>query len=171
VASSRAEQDGWVRRVLGLSVPGLAGGRSDGPVQDWVAARQAWQDANDAVNDQINGLRRVLLNRAKTGEDDADEFAEQLIEIAEQGLNAVTENHRVKLMAAVMSLGDGGGGALAKNGPTALSLIEAFTAFLAGSEKIEVCDANPFGAPVSIRATLTPPLQQMAAALQAGLKQ
>ena len=157
MAASRAEMDGWVRRVLGVALPGGA--------PDWPSARQAWQDANDAVNDQINGL----LNRAKTGEDDADEFAEQLVEIAENGLNAVTENHRVKLMAAVMSLGDGSGGALAKHGPAALALIEAFTTFLAGSEKIEVCDANPFGAPVAIRATLTPPLRQMAAALQAGL--
>ena len=165
-----ADQANWVQRVLGvtLSAPGQKGGANGAP-PGWQAARQAWQDANDAVNDQINGLRKVLLERAKSDED-ADEYAEALTDIAENGLNAVTENHRVKMMAAVMGLGDGSGGAIAKNGPTALGLIEAFTTFLDGSEKIEVCDANPFGAPVAIKATLMPPLQQMANELRAALK-
>jgi hypothetical protein len=166
-----ADQASWVQRVLGVTLSALgqkAG--ANGAAPGWQAARQAWQDANDAVNDQINGLRKVLLERAKSGDEDADEYAEALTDIAENGLNAVTENHRVKLMAAVMALGDGSGGAIAKNGPTSLGLIEAFTTFLDGSEKIEVCDANPFGAPVAIKATLMPPLQQMAAALRAALK-
>jgi hypothetical protein len=136
---------------------------------DWKTARQAWQDANDDVNDQINGLRRALLDRAKKPGDDAklEGLVEALNEIAEKGLNAVTEDHRVKLMAAVMEVSDGSAAAIQKFGAKALDLITKFQVFLASSEKIEVCDANPFDAPMSIRATLTPPLAQMAAALQA----
>jgi hypothetical protein len=145
---------------------------SAAPTADWKTARQAWQDANDDVNDQINGLRRALLDRVKKP-DDEDEgmegLAEALSEIAEQGLNAVTEDHRVKLMASVMEVGDGSPAAMQKFGAKALGLITGFQEFLATSEKIEVCDGNPFDAPVSIRATLTPPLAQMAAAIQASI--
>ena len=135
---------------------------------DWAAARKAWQDANDAVNDQITALRSVLLNRVKSDDDDdIDDYADELMDIAENGLNAVTEDHRVKLMAAVMELGAGPSPAMGASGTKALGHIQAFQAFLAGSAKIAVCDGNPFGAPVSIRATLDPALQQMALALQA----
>ena len=115
----------------------------------------------------VNGLRRALLDRAKDGDGEMEGLAEALGEIAEQGLNAVTEDHRVKLMAAVMELGGGDAASVQKSGAKALGMITAFESFLAGCEKIEVCDANPFGAPVAIRATLTPALQAMAAALQA----
>ena len=66
-------------------------------------------------------------------------------------------------------VGDGSPAAIQKFGAKALGLITGFQTFLAGNEKIEVCDDNPFGAPMSIRATLTPPLSQMAAALQSAL--
>ena len=137
-----------------------------GEENGWPAAREAWQDANDAVNDQINALRAALIGRAKGDDDDDDDYAEALNEIAESGLNAITEDHRVKLMAAIMELGASPqpGQPSAK----ALGQIQAFQAFLDGSEKIAVCDQNPFGAPVSIRATLGPALQAMTAALQAG---
>ena len=74
-----------------------------------------------------------------------------------------------ELMAAVMEVGDGSPAAMQNFGAKALGLITAFQEFLASSEKIEVCDDNPFEATVSIRATLTPPLQQMAAMLQAAM--
>jgi hypothetical protein len=134
---------------------------------DWKEARQAWQDANDAVDGQINGLRAKLLDRAGAGDDGVEGLAEALKEIADAGLNGLTEDHRVKLIASVMSIGDGSPQAMQKSGPKALAQITQFQAFLDKSEMIAACDANPFGAPVSIKATLTPPLQQMAAALQA----
>jgi len=133
----------------------------------WKQARQAWQDANDAVNDQINGLRSKLLERAGAGDDGVEGLAEALKEIADAGLNGITEDHRVKLIASVMSIGDGAPAAMQKNGPKALNQIATFLTFLDGSEMIAVCDDNPFGAPVSIKATLSPPLQQMQAALKA----
>lgn len=133
----------------------------------WQTARQAWQDANDAVDGQINGLRAKLLERAGAGDDGVEGLAEALADIAENGLNTVTEDHRVKLIASVMSVGDGSTEAIRNFGPKALSQITAFQAFLETSEMIKACDANPFGVPMSIHATLGPSLQQMAAALQA----
>ncbi len=144
------------------ATPGATAVRGAGG--DWAAARQAWQDANDEVNDQINGLRSALLKRAKGGDDEAELFADALTDIAERGLNAITGDLRVKLMAAVMELGSGA--TPAGDGKAAIGHIEAFQAFLDGNEKIEVCDGNPFGAAVSIRATLSPALQRMTAALQ-----
>jgi hypothetical protein len=168
VSGKLADQSNWVQRVLGvtLSAPGQKGG-ANGAAPGWQTARQVWQDANDAVNDQINGLRTALLNRARQGDDGMEGLAEALGVIAENGLNAITEDHRVKLMAAVMQLGGGDVVAVQKFGAKALDMITAFQTFLDSSEKIEVCDANPFDAPVSIRATLGPPLQQMVAALRA----
>jgi hypothetical protein len=179
VSGKLADQANWVQRVLGVTLSASApSGGVDGtsPVRNagtngaapgWQTARQAWQDANDVVNDQINGLRKALLNRARDGDDGMDGLADALSEIAEKGLNAITEDHRVKLMASMMELGGGDAATVGKFGAKAFGLITAFQTFLDSSEKIEVCDANPFDAPVSIRTTLGPPLQQMVAALQA----
>jgi hypothetical protein len=133
----------------------------------WQAARKAWQDANDAVNDQINGLRTALLEAAKEGDGDTEGLALALTDLAENGLNEITEDHRVRLMAAVQELAGGTPAAMRKSGARALALIEGFESFLGSNPKIAACDDNPYGAPVSIRATLTPPLRQMAAALRA----
>ena len=157
-ADARAD---WLQRVLGFGVPAGAPASATGPAPDWASARQGWQAASEAVDGQISGLQAVLR---KTGDD-------QLEEIAEFGLNGVTGNHRVPLMAALMELGDGNPATLGKAGPKALGIIDAFRSYLESSEQVEVCDANPFGAPVAIRATLVPALAQMAAALQAAIKQ
>ena len=164
MSGDTSEAAAWVRRALGVDLPAAAAAR---PAPGWQGARQAWIEANDAVNDQLNGLRRALLDRARDGDGELDGLAEALTEIAERGLNAVTEDHRVKLMAAVMDIGNGEAASVQKSSTKALGMIGAFQTFLAGSAKIEVCDANPFGAPVSIRATLTPALQALAASLQA----
>ena len=154
------EQSAWVQRVLGFRLQ-AAGGAAAG----WKAAIAQWRDANDAVNGQINGLRAALLDRVNAGSPGVLAYAAALRRVAEHGLNAVTENHHVSLMAAVMELGDGAPATIAKSGAKALAAITEFQSLLAGSRKIAVCDANPFGAPVAIRATLGPALQKMADAL------
>ncbi|MBW4090456.1 MAG: hypothetical protein HIU82_05015 [Proteobacteria bacterium] len=156
-------QAAWVQRVLGVALPssrGLGGGTGGGTAADWPAARRAWQAASEAVDSQIAGLQAVLR---RSGDD-------TLEEIAEFGLNGVTGNHRVRLMAALMELGSGDPVAMRKSGPKALGIVRAFDSFLGASEAIEVCDANPFGVAVSIRTTLGAALQQMATALAAGLE-
>ena len=57
----------------------------------WTAAKTHWQDAIETVDRQVAALQKELL---KTGDGD-------LKEIAEFGLNGVTGNHKVPLMAAI----------------------------------------------------------------------
>ena len=149
-----ARQD-WLQRVLGFTLPTEEA--SPGSAADWAGARAAWQAASDAVDGQIAGLQSAL--RA-TGD-------ETMKHIAEFGMNGLTGDHKVKLMAALIEIGSGDGAALAKAGPKVLGIVQAFRAHIDSDERVEVCDDNPFGVAVSIRATLGPALAQMEAALQA----
>jgi hypothetical protein len=171
VSASSKEKAGWIQRVLGLTVPERSRpGGSNGAQPSWQVALDAWRKANDAVNVQIDALRTGILAAVKSGENDADEFADELVDIAEKGLNTITEDHRVKLQAAVMEIGAGKTEAMKKSGAKTLSSVQAFQAFLDRSEKIAACDANPFRVPVAIRATLGPALRQLAAALETRTK-
>lgn len=163
VTEVRADKANWVQRVLGVTLGGQAPANG---TADWATARQEWQDANDAVNDQINALRSTLRNRIKGADDEVEDYVDALADIAENGLNAITENHRVRVMAAVMEIGKGEPAQIQASGAKTLSQIQAFQTFLASSEKITVCDANPFGAKVAIRGTFGPVLQRMTAILQ-----
>ena len=148
----------WVERVLGVKVPGRTAAAGAASASGWAAARQGWQAASEAVDRQIASLQAVLR---QTGDD-------SLEEIAEFGMNSLTGDHKVPLMALLHALGDGDPSKLRKAEPKALALIDAFRKHLESSEKVEVCDGNPFGVPLAIRATLVPALARLAAALQAG---
>lgn len=153
----------WLKQVLGFTVPparSRAARGTPGSTARWKAARDAWSAANEAVDGQISALQAVLR---KSGND-------TLEEIAEFGLSGVTGNYRVPLAAALVELGPGDPAAMQKAGPKALKIINDFRAYLETSEKVEVCDANPFGTPVSIRATLGGALAELAASLEAGLR-
>jgi hypothetical protein len=139
----------WVRDVLGVRLEGASSsdaGRAAAAGVDWERVRAEWRAASDAVDGQIAALQAAL--RA-----DGDETLQR---IAEFGLNGVTGNHRVTLMAA-----------LAAPGPDTTTVIRRFRDFLDTDEKIAVCDDNPFRVPVSIRATLGAALGRMDAALAA----
>lgn len=145
----------WIVRVLGID-PGGAGG-GDFPAR-WQAARDRWQAASAAVDAQIAALQRVLL-----ATDDPE-----LHQIAEVGLNAITANHKVRLLAALAEIGDGTApAALARAGKKALALARGFAAHLEGDARVAACDDNPYGARVAIRATLVPALREMAEVLGA----
>ncbi|HEY1504384.1 MAG TPA: hypothetical protein VGF92_08800 [Stellaceae bacterium] len=166
IARLRAALDGGDVRT---DQAGSGSGRADGSVtgagkatQAWKGAHDAWQDANDEVNKQLNALRAAILDQAKK----EPAYAAALGEIADKGLNAITGNHRALLMASLMDIGDGAPEALRTHGPKALGLVTAFQNFIAGNERIGVCDANPFGVPVSIRDTFTPALARLAEALK-----
>lgn len=157
MAQDAEQQHAWVKRVLGVDVAGLGTGTEpdDAPVS-FAAARESYEAASDAVNQQIAKLQSALRS-SKDGE---------LKEIAEYGMNGVTGNHRVPLRAALMEIDFGGTGALQKSGPKALKIIQSFRAHLDQDERVEACDENPFGVAVSIRATLGGALAKMEKALQ-----
>lgn len=150
----------WLKAVLGFALPARAPSTPSRAVPDWRVVRRDWQAANEAVDGQIAALQAALR---KSGDD-------ELEEVAEFGLNGITGNHRVRLTAALIELGDDDAATLQKAGPKTLGLIDAFRSYLESSEAVEVCDGNPFDTPVAIRATLVPALAQLAAALQAAIK-
>ena len=141
-------------QVLGAAAPTAA------PPVDlarWTAARSAWQDASDTVDGQISALQKMLR---ESGD-------EELEEIAEYGLNGITGNHKVPLMAALMEIGAGSAESIAKGRPKAIPLIQAFRTHIESDERVAACDDNPGGVAVSIRATLVPALAGLEAALAA----
>ena len=158
-------QDAWVGRVLGVRIP------EAGDPTAWRAAITRWRDANDAVNAQIEELRGAILDRLRSPDPNLTAYVGALRRIAETGLNAVTEDRRVKLMAAIMDLGDGAPDAMARSGARTLATIVSFQDFMVGSRKISACDGNPFGVPVAIRATLEPALKDMADTLSRAIGQ
>ena len=146
----------WVARVLGVAMP-QAGAAQRGAAANggFAAARAAWSSAVEQVDGQITALQAALR---QSGDND-------LRAIAEYGLNGVTGNHKVRLMAALQDIGTGP--ASPRAAATAIAVITPFRAHLASDERVAVCDENPFGVAVAIRATLDPPL----AALQRVLTQ
>ncbi len=161
---SSTEQNAWVGRVLGVTVsgasqgvsPGVSLGVSPGGAAGFPAALAAWRDAAETVDGQIAQLARALRD---TGDDD-------LADIAEFGLNAVTAGHKVPLMAALMMLGSGDPPAMAKFGAKALKTVQAFRGHIESDERVAACDDNPFGVAVSIRAMLGPALAGLETALR-----
>lgn len=139
-------QRAWIKRVLGVE-PNLPGGDAT----DLSGALAAWRDALAKVDGQISELQKVL----RASPDD------ELHEIAEFGLNAMTGNHKIKLQAALMEAATGSGKAAAAG-----RLAESFAAHIATDKRIAACDANPFGVSLSIRATLGPALGALQKALQ-----
>lgn len=139
-------KNGWVARVLGVTLPedGAAGG---GGV-DLTQAAQAWRAASETVDGQIAALQAALLQ-------DGDG---ELAEIAEFGLNAITGGYKVRFMAALMEAEGGSSKARA----TLAQIIPDFRQHLDSDERVEACDENPFGVAMSVRATLIPALDQLA---------
>jgi hypothetical protein len=122
---------------------------------DFKKAREDWNNAMEVVDAQLEKLMQKLRE-----EDDPD-----LGEIAEFGMNAVTNNHRVPLVVALMEVGPGTPETLAKAGLKALAAVRAFRQHIDSDERVAACESNPFGVPVSIRATLGPALSGLEAAL------
>jgi hypothetical protein len=144
----------WAVRVLGVSFGAPPGGELD-----WPALRAAFDHAVSSVDKQIEALQTSLKN---SGDD-------TLEEIAEFGMNGLTGNHRVPLMAKLLEIDQGGSAAIGTLGPAAIKLAEDFKAYLETDERVEVCDDNPFGVEVSIRSTLGAALGKLAAELRKNL--
>jgi hypothetical protein len=138
------------------SVPGPAPG-ADGFRPRWLAARKSWQDASDAVDAQIARLQQALRKSGDT----------ELKEIAEFGLNAVTGNHKVRLMAAIKDIDAADALARAAAAQKASAEVAAFQRHLESDARVAVCDENPFGVPMTIRSSIGGALADLLKALGA----
>ncbi|MBQ0943185.1 hypothetical protein KAK07_07535 [Ideonella sp. 4Y16] len=115
----------------------------------WRRISSELREASESVDEQISRLQRVLREQ-----DDSE-----LKEIAEFGLNAVTGNFKVPLLAAMLELGDGHN-ATAEDAAGARELARAYANHLRGDIRVAACDQNPFGIEVSIRDTLAAALDR-----------
>jgi hypothetical protein len=143
-------QDEWVRRTLGITL-----NRDDGldeaelaelglDLTDmWVAAREAFQRATEQVDTQISALQAALRDS-----DDPD-----YEEIAEFGLNGLTDNTRVPLQAAILEAKAGTTVELRAAAPKLIKAVAAFRSQLSSDARIEACDDNPLDVEVFIRET------------------
>ncbi|MGC8477917.1 MAG: hypothetical protein ACP5NP_16320 [Acetobacteraceae bacterium] len=173
--AGNSAQDEWVLRVLQVAV-GTGGGTSEQgsaeteeeefgadlkelglDVSDiWKAARSAFQEATESVDAQISLLQKELRES-----DEAD-----LQEIAEFGLNGLTANTRVPLLAALAQAGDGSATSLKKAAPRIEQAATAFIKQLSTDPRVAACDENPFGVPMAIVPTYQDAIDQLLNAVQ-----
>jgi hypothetical protein len=123
--------------------------------REWAAAKRGWRDALDSVDAQIARLQVAL--RAQNDP--------ELSQIADHGLNGVTGNFKVPLMAAVMDIDAARGEGLRKAARKGLRAARAFASHLSSEETVRVTDENEFGVPVTIRSSLGKALRDIDAAL------
>jgi hypothetical protein len=123
--------------------------------KQWAAARQAWEAASGAVDAQLAQLQGAL----KKSKD------EDFQRIAEYGLNAVTGNFKVPLMAALIEMDGISEEAFPKTAARTRSLVARFRKHIETNEKVAVCDDNPFGVKVSVRQTMGGGLARLEEAL------
>ena len=129
---------------------------SDDFAPRWKAARDTWTSAIETVDGQISKLQ-VALNTF----DDAE-----LKEISEFGLNAITANHKVLMMAAIQDVTSAGAAPDKSVISNASQHIAAFEALLASDPRVTAVDNNPFGVSMSVASTLRPALAEMGRVLQ-----
>ena len=142
-------QNEWVRSVLGVVVAGA----NAPPDRMWRGVHAIWTKASSEVDAQISALQDALRKS-----DDQDYQA-----IAELGLNGVTGNHKVRLMAALSAINAGklGGSQL---GPVR-KLLDSFIGHLSSDPRVEAVDTNELGVSVSVAATLIPALEELDGAI------
>jgi hypothetical protein len=120
---------------------------------NWSGAKRAWTQASESVDVQIAKLQKALK---QTGDP-------ELQQIAEFGLNGVTGNFKVPLMAALTEVDNARDEVVATPARRAAGIAAAFLKHIESAPTVAVCDSNPL-TPVSIRATLSPALRALAQA-------
>ena len=156
--SATAGQNAWIERVLGVTPPaaGAAASRSDAFRRAWGAAQDAWLEALDTVDAQVD-----MLGAAMRASGDA-----ALVHIADSGLKTLFDATRAQLTVACAEVAAASEEALPDRIAAARTAIGAFASGLGKNEKIAACDAFDLGVAVAIRATLSPALKLLADALR-----
>lgn len=121
--------------------------------EEWRKAAAAFREANEKVDEQISKLQVALRASGDAG----------LAAIADKGLNGVTGNFKVPLLALIRDIESAGAAGFSERAPRAAAAANAFLAHLQTAKTVAVCDSNPL-TPVSIRATLGPALTTLARA-------
>ncbi|HSU04025.1 MAG TPA: hypothetical protein VLI93_00475 [Acetobacteraceae bacterium] len=118
----------------------------------------AWQDAIETVDKQIEELGRVLRSS-----DD-----EELQQIAEFGLNAITGGYKTPLMASLLELQGKDAESIVVISANTVKQVTNFRSHIESDDRVTACDGNPFGVTVGIRSVLVPALARLQASLHVG---
>jgi hypothetical protein len=148
-----AQQDAQGAQADG-SAPSDADARFQAMLRTVTAS---WREASDTVDGQIAALQAALLKS-----DDPE-----LRQIGELGLNAVTGNFKVPLLARLRDLADAPAAQRASAVAAARAAVSGFRRHLTGSAQVAVVDNNPTGVTVRIVATLVPALDALEKSLEA----
>jgi hypothetical protein len=142
----------WVARVLGLELSGPTPERKPVAGAGDAAKRclHLWLDAKEAADAGLGRLQKELQ-----GTNDP-----MFLRIADRGLSAISGRLQVGLRVGLAEFARDPDPA----GPAAAKLAQSVTDFLGFVETdraVALCDENPFGADVGLRATLGGALKQI----------
>jgi hypothetical protein len=144
-----------VDEALGSGQAAAGRADDDGFMKAWADVEKDWLEAVETADGQIAQLQAALR---KSGDD-------ELGEIAEFGLPAVTGNFKVPLMAAMRDLSGGQAAARQKSIEKLRGLTEQFNKHLNSDARVAAVDENDFGVRVTLRETLGGALEKMHAVL------
>ncbi len=140
---AREVRDQWILEVLGFDVEEAA---------DWGGKlTPIWTGAKARVDQGFAALQRELK-----AVDDPD-----VQQLADFGLNGVTDRDSVRLMAALMDADNGRGT------DKLVAAIDRFRSFLDGSPIVDLIEDNPFGVTIPLRAQLGSALDIIASKIAA----
>jgi hypothetical protein len=143
-------------RELKAAVTGAAVAKT-GAVPKGLSPLKIWIAAKEQIGVGIGQLQQALR---KTGEADS-------LLIADRGFHGITGRLQVGLQTALIEFDQADAAGLAAARARALAELAKFQRFVADDELVSLVDANPYGVPVRLKATLTPALDQVAQALRA----
>ncbi|MDK3073609.1 hypothetical protein QO034_10845 [Sedimentitalea sp. JM2-8] len=130
--------------VLGRSAPIDTGG--DDPLAVWNSAKESTDAGISALQAAIRSYKHPDLDN-----------------IADAGLNGVTEGNQTAMMRALMEFRGAAPADRAKKAVALVQQVDAYRGFLDSNRVIALCERNPFGVSVPIRAQLGAALDRIAA--------
>jgi len=136
-----------------LSADAESGSANGAFREAWAAAAASWHEACATVEDRLEALRTKLRSSGDP----------ELVDIANSGLFGITTPPALSEAIEAMSSADGS--AAPSQATSTKQALAQYVKFLTTDERIKACDSNPFGVTLGIRATLTPALNQLNAAL------
>ena len=145
---ARQLRDEWIKRVLGVDIPG--GGAAD--LDAWVAALDSVENAFNDVSAQIDVLRQALADQ------DEDEDLVELARSSEFGINGFTDGKRVALTGTIIKAGRSDPFKVAAGAGAVLAAAKLLLDHIETDGRIVACENNPPEVPVSIRDTMRAPL-------------
>jgi hypothetical protein len=151
IREGAAEQDviGALRKLqqdlkLAEANAGDASTPARDPMDVWNAAKEMTDVAISALQSKLRQIPHPDLER-----------------ISEMGLNGITEGNQVALMKRLFEFKLSSGEARIKAADALRTQSDEYRKFLAGNELITLCDRNPFGVAVNLRATLGQALDEI----------